>query len=104
MPNPETTRKLYDEMDFQRAVQTYLTSVCLWGYPAVSFESIRLTAKQRFHAAVPPRLHRIDSCEAAISSRLGEADAVQRLHTRHPGLRSVDRAPCRASRAATQQG
>jgi hypothetical protein len=28
-------------MDFQRAVQAYL-----WGYPAVSFESIRLTAKQ----------------------------------------------------------
>jgi hypothetical protein len=40
-PTPETTRKLYDEMDFQRAVQVYL-----WGYPAVSFESIRLTAKR----------------------------------------------------------
>ena len=40
-PTPETSRKLYDEMDFQRAVQAYL-----WGYPAVSFESIRLTAKQ----------------------------------------------------------
>ncbi len=39
-PTPETSRKLYDEMDFQRAVQAYL-----WGYPAVSFESIRLTAK-----------------------------------------------------------
>jgi hypothetical protein len=52
MPNPETTRKLYDEMDFQRAVQTYLSSVCLRGYPAVSFESIRLTVKQDFHAAV----------------------------------------------------
>jgi hypothetical protein len=24
-PTPETTRKLYDEMDFQRAVQTYLS-------------------------------------------------------------------------------
>ena len=35
-PTPETTRKLYDEMDFQRAVQS-----SLWGYPAVSFESIR---------------------------------------------------------------
>ena len=39
-PTPETTQKLFDEMDFQRAVQAYL-----WGYPAVSFESIRLTAK-----------------------------------------------------------
>ncbi len=40
-PTAETTRKLFDEMDFQRAVQAYL-----WGYPAVSFESIRVTAKQ----------------------------------------------------------
>jgi hypothetical protein len=40
-PTPETSRKLFDEMDFQRAVQAYL-----WSYPAVSFESIRLTAKQ----------------------------------------------------------
>ena len=40
-PTPETSRKLFDEMDFQRAVQAYL-----WGYPAVSFESIRLTAKR----------------------------------------------------------
>ena len=40
-PTPETSQRLFDEMDFQRAVQAYL-----WGYPAVSFESIRLTAKQ----------------------------------------------------------
>jgi hypothetical protein len=40
-PTPETSRKLFDEMDFQRAVQAYL-----WAYPAVSFESIRVTAKQ----------------------------------------------------------
>jgi hypothetical protein len=40
-PTSDTTQKLFDEMDFQRAVQCYL-----WGYPAVSFESIRLTAKQ----------------------------------------------------------
>ena len=40
-PTPETTRKLFDEMDFQRAVQAYL-----WAYPAVSFESIRVTAKR----------------------------------------------------------
>jgi hypothetical protein len=39
-PTPETSRKLFDEMDFQRAVQAYL-----WAYPAVSFESIRLTLK-----------------------------------------------------------
>jgi hypothetical protein len=40
-PTPETTQKLFDEMDFQRAVQAYL-----WAYPAVSFESIRATAKR----------------------------------------------------------
>ena len=40
-PTPETCQKPFDEMDFQRAVQAYM-----WGYPAVSFESIRLTAKQ----------------------------------------------------------
>ncbi len=38
-PTSETTRKLFDEMDFQRAVQGYL-----WAYPAVSFESIRVVA------------------------------------------------------------
>ena len=40
-PTPETTQKLFDEMDFQRAVQSYL-----WAYPAVSFESIRVAAKR----------------------------------------------------------
>ena len=40
-PTPETTQKLFDEMDFQRAVQAYL-----WAYPAVSFESIRVTMKR----------------------------------------------------------
>jgi hypothetical protein len=40
-PNPETTRKVFDEMDYQRAVQAYL-----WAYPAVSFESIRLGTKR----------------------------------------------------------
>src|SRR5687768_11836948 len=39
-PTQETSKKLFDEMDFQRAVQAYL-----WAYPAVSFESIRLAAK-----------------------------------------------------------
>ena len=39
-PTPDTSRRLFDEMDFQRAVQAYL-----WAYPAVSFESIRLVAK-----------------------------------------------------------
>jgi len=39
-PTAETSRKLFDEMDFQRAVQAYM-----WAYPAVSFESIRLTLK-----------------------------------------------------------
>ena len=40
-PTAETSRKLFDEMDFQRAVQAYL-----WADPAVGLESIRLTAKQ----------------------------------------------------------
>ena len=44
-PTAETTRKLIDEIDYQRAVQAYL-----WGYPAVSFESIRLALKQDFGA------------------------------------------------------
>jgi hypothetical protein len=42
-PTAETTRKLYDEMDFQRAVQAYM-----WAYPAVSFESIQIATKQVF--------------------------------------------------------
>jgi hypothetical protein len=40
-PTTETSQKLFDEMDFQRAVQAYL-----WAYPAVSFESIRLILQQ----------------------------------------------------------
>jgi len=40
-PTEETTRKLFDEMDYQRAVQAFL-----WGYPAVSFESIRIGSKR----------------------------------------------------------
>src|SRR5947209_1709781 len=39
-PTAETTRKLFDEMDHQRAVQAYL-----WAYPAVSFESILVAAQ-----------------------------------------------------------
>ena len=44
-PTEETSRKVYDELDYQRAVQAYL-----WAYPAVSFESIRLAAKPDFGA------------------------------------------------------
>jgi hypothetical protein len=40
-PTPETAKKLYDEMDFERAVQAYL-----WSYPAVSFESIRIGSER----------------------------------------------------------
>jgi hypothetical protein len=40
-PSEETARKLFDEMDYQRAVQAYL-----WAYPAVSFESIRIGCKR----------------------------------------------------------
>jgi hypothetical protein len=41
-PTAETTQKLFDEMDYQRAVQAYL-----WAYPAVSFESIRVGRPSR---------------------------------------------------------
>jgi hypothetical protein len=40
-PSEETGRKLFDEMDYQRAVQAFL-----WAYPAVSFESIRIGTKR----------------------------------------------------------
>ena len=40
-PTEETTRRVFDEMDYQRAVQAYL-----WAYPVVSFESIRLATKR----------------------------------------------------------
>jgi len=38
-PTEETKQKVFDEIDYQRAVQAYL-----WAYPAVSFESIRMAA------------------------------------------------------------
>ena len=40
-PTDETMHKVFDEMDYQRAVQAYL-----WAYPVVSFESIRIGNKQ----------------------------------------------------------
>src|SRR5687767_297892 len=42
-PTAETSKKLFDEMDFQRAVQAYI-----WAYPVVSFESIRLAAHKDY--------------------------------------------------------
>src|SRR6266436_8921622 len=35
-PTAETSQKLYDEIDFQRACQAYM-----WSFPAVSFASIK---------------------------------------------------------------
>src|SRR5687767_1454615 len=40
-PTEETKRKVFDEIDYQRAVQAYL-----WAYPAVSFESIRIGTRR----------------------------------------------------------
>jgi hypothetical protein len=40
-PTEATTKRLFDEMDFQRAVQAYL-----WAVPAVSFESFRQGLKR----------------------------------------------------------
>ena len=37
-PTDDTAQKLYDEMDFERAVQAFL-----WAFPAVSFESIAVS-------------------------------------------------------------
>src|SRR5688572_26688606 len=42
-PTEETKRKVFDEIDYQRAVQAYL-----WAYPVVSFQSIRIEAKRAF--------------------------------------------------------
>ncbi len=44
-PTDETKRKVFDEIDYQRAVQSYL-----WAYPVVSFESIRLAAAKHLGA------------------------------------------------------
>jgi len=40
-PTEETKQKVFDEIDYQRAVQCYL-----WAYPAVSFQSIMVEAKR----------------------------------------------------------
>jgi hypothetical protein len=40
-PTEETKKKVFDEIDYQRAVQAYL-----WAYPAVSFEAIRVGVKR----------------------------------------------------------
>jgi len=46
-PTEETAQKLFDEMDYQRAVQAYL-----WAYPAVSFESIRIATQRDLGAGL----------------------------------------------------
>lgn len=40
-PTEETKRKVFDEIDYQRAVQAYL-----WAYPAVSFQSIMMETQR----------------------------------------------------------
>jgi hypothetical protein len=42
-PTEETKRKVFDEIDYQRAVQAYL-----WAYPPVSFQSIMMAAKKDY--------------------------------------------------------
>jgi hypothetical protein len=44
-PTEETKRKVFDETDYQRAVQAYL-----WAYPVASFESLRLAVAQHLGA------------------------------------------------------
>ena len=40
-PTEDTTRKVFDEIDYQRAVQAFL-----WAYPAVSFQAIQIGLKR----------------------------------------------------------
>ena len=42
-PTEETKQKVFDEIDYQRAVQSYL-----WAYPAVSFQSRMIECKRAF--------------------------------------------------------
>jgi hypothetical protein len=42
-PTEDTKQKVFDEIDYQRAVQAYL-----WAYPAVSFESIKIATGKVF--------------------------------------------------------
>lgn len=44
-PTEDTKRKVFDEIDYQRAVQAYL-----WAYPAVSFQSILMETKRALGA------------------------------------------------------
>jgi len=46
-PTDETKGKVFDELDYQRAVQAYL-----WAYPAVSFQSIMIAAQQSYGAGL----------------------------------------------------
>jgi hypothetical protein len=61
-PTEETTRKVFDELDYQRAVQAYL-----WAYPAVSFESIRVGVKRDLG---------LDYNEFTIADKLADAKSV----------------------------
>jgi hypothetical protein len=61
-PTPETTRKVFDEMDYQRAVQAYL-----WAYPVVSFECIRIGTKRDLG---------LDYKEFTIADKLADAKGV----------------------------
>jgi len=61
-PTAETTRKVFDEIDYQRAVQAYL-----WAYPVVSFESIRLATKRDLG---------LDYNDFTIAEKLADAKSV----------------------------
>ena len=61
-PTEETTRKVFDEIDYQRAVQAYL-----WAYPAVSFESIRIGVKRDLG---------LDYNEFTIADKLADAKSA----------------------------
>lgn len=61
-PTEETKRKLFDELDYQRAVQCYL-----WAYPAVSFESIRIAAARDYG---------LDANDLGIADKLMDAKSI----------------------------
>lgn len=61
-PTEETTKKVFDEIDYQRAVQAYL-----WSYPVVSFESLRLGVKRDLG---------VDYNEFIIADKLADAKGI----------------------------
>ena len=64
-PTEETKRKVFDEIDYQRAVQAYL-----WAYPAVSFQSILMAGEKDFGRLMGEGMRRAGGrADSAVVSR-----------------------------------